>query len=305
MGWLSFDATVEEAENLLNTKYHYYEHEETGQPHVACEEYSIPAALREKVDFVTPTLHFDAKLKARDPSAKKRSGPAHDVSPGKPGSGSLPKLGEYLPKSSIITQLQNCDTMITPDCLRALYKFPPGITANKKNSYGIVEYTPQAYVPSDLDLFFKNFSTKQVGNRPILDSIDGGFVQQEVMSFGYNGESDLDLEYGMTLVYPQNVTLYQVGDAVEGASFNNFLDALDASYCKGDDPTQDAVYPDPYCNGTGPPDCYSGPETCGGFAATKVISTSYAYNEHDLTPAYEQRQCNECKWSEGDGFPHD
>lgn len=32
-------------------------------------------------------------------------------------------------------------------------------------------------------------------------------------------------------VYPQKVTLYQVGDSVEGGSNNNFLDALDASYC--------------------------------------------------------------------------
>lgn len=30
-----------------------------------------------------------------------------------------------------------------------------------------------------------------------------------------------------------------------------------------------------------------------GFAATKVISTSYAYNEADLTAAYERRQCAE------------
>jgi tripeptidyl-peptidase-1 len=97
----------------------------------------------------------------------------------------------------------------------------------------------------------------------------------------------------MTLVYPQKVTLYQVGDNLEGASFNNFLDALDASYCTsngGDDPTQDGIYPDPYGSGTG---VYSGPENCGGFAATKVISTSYAYNEADLTPFYENRQCNE------------
>jgi hypothetical protein len=35
----------------------------------------------------------------------------------------------------------------------------------------------------------------------------------------------------MSLVYPQKVTLYQVGDYLEGASFNNFLDALDGSYC--------------------------------------------------------------------------
>lgn len=120
---------------------------------------------------------------------------------------------------------------ITPNCLRALYKFPPGITANPKNSYGIVEYTPQAYVPSDLDLFFKNFSSKQVGQRPIFDSIDGGVDQQTMMGFIYNGESNLDLEYAMTLVYPQKVTLYQVGDTVQGASFNNFLDAIDGSYC--------------------------------------------------------------------------
>ena len=94
----------------------------------------------------------------------------------------------------------------------------------------------------------------------------------------------------MTLVNPQKVTLYQVGDLVEGASFNNFLDGIDGSYCTadgGDDPLQDAIYPDPFPGG------YTGPENCGGFAATKVISTSYGYNEADLTPAYEARQCNE------------
>ena len=55
---------------------------------------------------------------------------------------------------------------------------------------------------------------------------------------------------------------------------------------------------------------YKGAQNCGGFAATKVISTSYGFNEHDLTPAYEQRQCAEYAklglqgtsviWSSGD-----
>jgi tripeptidyl-peptidase-1 len=156
-----------------------------------------------------------------------------------------------------------------------------------------VEYTPQAYLPADLDMFFRNYSPSQVGERPILKSIDGGFLQTETESFDLNGESDLDLEYGMSLVYPQKVTLYQTGDYVEGASFNNFLDALDASYCTydgGDDPTQDGVYPDTFGSGFG---AYEGPEACGGFAATNVISTSYGYNEADLTPFYEMRQCHE------------
>jgi len=37
------------------------------------------------------------------------------------------------------------------------------------------------------------------------------------VSFTNNGESDLDLEYAMNLVTSkQNVTLYQVGDLIEG-----------------------------------------------------------------------------------------
>lgn len=206
LGWLNFDATVDEAESLLKTKYHIYEHEKTGQPHVACEEYSLPAALKDKVDFITPTLHFDAKVIARDEKVQKRAVGEH-INPGSPSSGNLPKLVP-IAKSNIIKELSECDQQITPDCLRTLYKFPPGLTKNPKNSYGIVEYTPQAYVPSDLDLFFQNFSSKQVGERPILDSIDGGVDQQTMMGFDYNGESNLDLEYAMTLVYPQQVTLY-------------------------------------------------------------------------------------------------
>ncbi|KAK4545784.1 hypothetical protein LTR36_002738 [Oleoguttula mirabilis] len=294
LNFLEFDATVDEAEDLLKTEYHVYEHE-SGQPHVACDEYSVPSHLKEHIDLVYPTVHFDAKLKPRDASRsmdKRDDIPGIGKGIGKPGSGSLPKGGWGIGNHhhhKLQENLTYCDEYITPDCLRELYKIPTEKKANSKNSYGIVEYTPQAYVPSDLDLFFANFSQSQVGKRPILDSIDGGVVQQTNMSFDYNGESNLDLEYSMTLVYPQPVTLYQVGDLVEGASFNNFLDAIDGSYCTydgGDDPTQDAVYPDPYGG-------YTGPENCGGFAATKVISTSYGYNEHDLTPFYEMRQCHE------------
>lgn len=57
------------------------------------------------------------------------------------------------------------------------------------DSYGIVEYTPQAYLPADLDKFFANFSRSQVGDRPVLESIDGGYLQTQVESFNYNGES--------------------------------------------------------------------------------------------------------------------
>lgn len=41
---------------------------------------------------------------------------------------------------------------ITPACLHALYGMDYTPVATDRNSYGIVEYTPQAYIKSDLDL---------------------------------------------------------------------------------------------------------------------------------------------------------
>jgi len=70
-------------------------------------------------------------------------------------------------------------------------------------------------------------------------------VQTTDQGFDYNGESDLDLEYAMALVNPQTVTLLQTGDLVEGAGFDNWLDAVDGSFCTfegGDDPNQVSYY---------------------------------------------------------------
>ena len=66
-------------------------------------------------------------------------------------------------------------------------------------------------------MFFKNFSSSQVGHRPDLISIDGGQLVTDEFGFGVNGESDLDLQYSMALVgKSQPVTLYQTGDEEEG-----------------------------------------------------------------------------------------
>ena len=43
-----------------------YERDISGQPHVACSEYSLPAPINPHVDFVTPTCHSDAKIEPRN-----------------------------------------------------------------------------------------------------------------------------------------------------------------------------------------------------------------------------------------------
>jgi tripeptidyl-peptidase-1 len=278
--WLELNATVEEAEDLLRTEYNVYKHE-TGTEHVACNEYHLPQHISPHVDFVLPTIHFNAILSKRDG--------AGDPKVGQPGFGSGPKTLGPIQQTDI--NVGNCDQFITPDCLRGLYKIKFQPMAPQLNSFGIVEYTPQAYLQSDLQKFSQQYAPDLNGKSPVLVSIDGGVVQTQNQGFQYNGESNLDLQYGMALVTgAQPVTLYQVGDTVEGASFNTFLDALDGSYCTfdgGDDPSVDPHYPDNNPGG------YNGPAACGTVTPAKVISTSYGYNEADLSRAYTQRQCTE------------
>ena len=85
-----------------------------------------------------------------------------------------------------------------------------------------------------MDLFFKNFSHAQIGQRPKLVSIDGGKIPSFLSSLfvfdhgrigilqtdqtgpDFNLESSLDLQYSMGLVGKnQQVTLFQVGDVIE------------------------------------------------------------------------------------------
>lgn len=221
------------------------------------------------------------------PIKKKPGNPTDHVHP---GSRPVLPVPNTSPNPAVVYTLSNCNQYTTPACLRALYNIPVGTLSNVKASMGVVEFTPQAYKPTDLDIFFNSLSTNvPIGTRPVLDSIDGATVQTTYSDFNYNAESNLDLQYAIALVYPQKVTLYQVGDMLAGGSFGTFLDAIDATYCTsngGDDLNVDPQYPNGLPNGYKSHDC-------GKFAATSVISISYSYSEADLSAAYEQRQCNE------------
>ncbi|MBW0483839.1 hypothetical protein O181_023554 [Austropuccinia psidii MF-1] len=312
--WVNIQLTLKEAEELLDTRYHMYLHEHTGRTHIACEEYKLPVDLFEHIDLVLPTVHFDTMQFDRHTTPSKinhlpeKSGERHEtrgrrvfsapaISPvagagrrlGNPNSGNIPQYSKTFNPAQISkkkNELSHCANMTTLDCLKALYKFGNYQMKSPKNhSLAIVEFTPQSVIYKDMDQFFSVFSPEMKGARPKLFPIDGGVANQDVIDFGLNGESNLDLQYSMPFVYPLNVSLYQVGDPSIGASFNNFLDALDASYCSSPlDPLQDAIYPNPIG--------YS-KRDCGTIKPADIISVSYGMNEADATPAYLSRQCDE------------
>ncbi|KAF9561788.1 subtilisin-like protein [Agrocybe pediades] len=280
-GWISMDATTAEVEDLLNAEYNVYTHGPTGDEQFGCHNYSLPAHVRDHIDLIRPTVQFNHRPSPL--AVHKRFGGI-----GMPSARTGPKKKDQ--KVTITPSLSNCDENITLDCLRALYNVNYKPVATDKNSYGIVEFTPQAFLGPDLDLFFRNFSPSLVGVRPINVLIDGAVVQTTQQSFDFNGESDLDLEYAMGLTAPQPITLLQTGDLVEGAGFDNWLDAVDGSFCTfegGDDPTQDGIYPDTAKGG------FKGPESCGIVAPPFVVSVSYGQDEVSVTPAFANRQCTE------------
>ena len=234
-GWIEVSATIQEVEDLLKTEYHVWQ-DEDGTERVGCDEYSVPQHVQPHVDIIKPTIHMGAHVKPPKNDYRKRSlaerapnTPA--VKLGMPSSHNGPKTNGQKVGGSTTLGLDDCDQFITPICLQTLYNIKDLPVRSKKNTFGVVEFTPQAFLQTDLDMFFHNFSAKQVGQTPQLISIDGGVAQTANQSFDFNGESDLDLEYAMTLTNPQPIMLLQTGDLVEGAGFDNWLDAVDASFC--------------------------------------------------------------------------
>lgn len=135
--WVHADVTITEAESLLGTEYHVYQHGASGTEHIACEEkYHLPEHVAEHVDLVMPTLHFDVH------TIGKRS---IDKSIGQPGAGIVnPKVMDA--SALVSTNETSCDQQITPDCIRQLYNFNYTSVAAGNNSIGIgmsvSEFTP-------------------------------------------------------------------------------------------------------------------------------------------------------------------
>jgi tripeptidyl-peptidase I len=83
-------------------EYKFYTNVETGKTYLVCDEYSIPHQLREHIDFINPTVKFDAIVKTR----KKRrdlDGAIRPTHGGKKGT-------DVAPSSQVTYSLANCNT---------------------------------------------------------------------------------------------------------------------------------------------------------------------------------------------------
>ncbi|KAL6864652.1 subtilisin-like protein [Trichoderma novae-zelandiae] len=273
-GWLDFTTTSGQLGSLLQTSFNTYDHFEARDVHVGTDGYSLPKEISQHVDFITPGVVF-APVKTSSKTEKRGQKSIHR--PSKP----LPAhIAQILKEDPLATS--TCGSAITPQCIRSMYNITTGTSAISTNALGIFE-TEDTYAQQDLTLFWENFATNIPSSTgPKVDGIDGATAPTSPSRAG--GESDLDFEIAIPIIYPQTTVLYQA--AVKNDDiFNTFLDAIDGTYCTfsddgetGDDPTVDGTTRN---------------EQCGAFKPTNVISFSYGTAEADYPTYYLQRQCDE------------
>lgn len=290
--WLEVNMTAQEAEQLLRTEYFVHIHEESGNRKVACDDYWVPDTLREHIDLITPTVHFDTSVVERQP---RRKGPraTRDIekriipfSPD-PNAPACPSCAPEDDPARPRAYLGNCQAATTPACVRALYGLPDPFALPKYTGEGVpvgmLEFAPNIEYPPDLDDFLDRYTNIPKGTR--LRSISIGPVvpppplPSPGTKWGPNTktydffEANGDFEIAMSIVAANDVALYEVAP---GLAIENFLDAVDSTYCAA-----------------------NGGNGCGSLQAKDVpyvVSISYTIAENGSSvgdPKLLQRQCNE------------
>lgn len=72
-GWLHFNATAKEAEELLNAQFFEHEHVSSGKLSVGCDKYHLPSHIRQHVDYVTPGVKTSSLRKKSSGLSKRQS----------------------------------------------------------------------------------------------------------------------------------------------------------------------------------------------------------------------------------------
>ncbi|KAF8330248.1 subtilisin-like protein [Amanita rubescens] len=189
--WITITIPVSLVEEMLDTKYHVYQHEKDGDYLVRTTSYSLPQHLHEHIDTVQPTTIFGRF---------------------KPQKSNVVWLGEDtqdLQESQTTSSdgvSSSCNSTITLSCLQQIYKTVGYVPTEKGNSIGITGYDNQYPNFHDLQLYYADQRPDALGSSFRLVSVTGGKDPQTPSSAGV--EADLDVEVAFGLTFPIPGTFY-------------------------------------------------------------------------------------------------
>ncbi|KAL9120611.1 MAG: hypothetical protein Q9187_002837 [Circinaria calcarea] len=217
-GWIWFESYVREMEALLNTEYHLFQHRETRDHYIGCDDYSIPMGLRPHIDVITSTVSSSRRGTKDIRTRSNRGSSSHQVIL---GAVSTQHSGvESLAISD--ESLENCGQSMTPYCIRALYRIPPNNATDLQegNNLGIAAFG-QSYDQEDLDLFFSNYASNiPNGTHPKLDLMNGAIAPGRTIK---DPEVAASSTYGCVITSGGGFSRHFARPAYQQNAVSNFL----------------------------------------------------------------------------------
>ncbi|CAK7231434.1 hypothetical protein SCUCBS95973_007915 [Sporothrix curviconia] len=188
--WVSFTTTVDRANTLLNTRFDWYQYEDSNTPVLRTLQYSVPDDLTDHVDLVQPTTRFgrfsthkstifEMEYLDEEESTNINNNKKLTAAVAAPAEqGAVPACG---------------NTGITPACLKALYNINYTASGTAGNLVGFASYLSEYARYADLALFIKNLAPPAAkGQNFSVTLINGGLNDQN--SPEDSGEANLDVQ---------------------------------------------------------------------------------------------------------------
>ncbi|KAI1328437.1 tripeptidyl-peptidase 1 [Xylariaceae sp. FL0255] len=190
--WITITTTVEKANELLNTKFLWYQYEKSAKPVLRTLEYSIPDELATDIDLIQPTTRFGQMGSHRSTIFS-----SHVLGP----------IGDE--KGSEDVAAATCNgNQITPACIKSLYSI--GYTAKATgNLVGFCSYLDEYARYTDLQSFEEKWATAAIGQNFSVTEINGGLNDQT--SSDDSGEANLDVQYILGVSNPIPIIEYSTG----------------------------------------------------------------------------------------------
>ena len=186
--WITFTATVAQAEAMLDTQYFYWTN--GGRMQIRTLSYSVPDDLRPYISMIQPTTRFGQA---------------------RPQLTSIIGQGEILyPNSSIPYNTSDCNSFVTPACLRSLYQLGNfNAVPDDGNRMGISGFLEEYVQYEDWTEFAAVFDpmTWSSGRNFSVELISSGLNLQHD-SVHDSREANLDIQYALSLSRGTPVTYY-------------------------------------------------------------------------------------------------
>ncbi|KAI1822009.1 subtilisin-like protein [Xylaria intraflava] len=243
--WLTFKTTVGVANKMLDTQFAWFVSEEAKPRKILRTlEYSIPEEVAQHVNLVQPTTRF-ATIRANHAT------------------------GGRIAEIQVAGSDADCDAMITPACLKQIYKIDYETDAKSGSKVGFASYLEEYARYSDLAAFQKQFLPETVGQNFSVIQYHGGLNNQTFT--GDSGEANLDLQYILGTGHPLPITEFTIGGRAP------LVPDLD-------EPSEDDN--EPYLN------FFQDVLKMPADKLPHVISTSYGENEQNVPKSYALTVCN-------------